>query len=240
MSCSLCRNNVELKKSHIIPEFLYKTLYDKKHRFHVLSTSTETPHRLLHKGLYERLLCEDCEQKFSAWEHYASLALNGGIPLIISHKNNLICISGLDYKKFKLFQLSILWRAGISKLSFFKNVQLGIHSEKIRKLLLSNEPGAHSRYGCVMIGITHEGEALTDIIMPPSRIRIQSNVAYRFVFGGIMWVMLVANHDHTSNLCNSFINPNGDTILIIREAMEMQTLINFSKKLNFMNHNFRI
>jgi hypothetical protein len=37
MPCALCLQEVELRRSHIIPKFLYETLYDDKHRLQVLS-----------------------------------------------------------------------------------------------------------------------------------------------------------------------------------------------------------
>jgi hypothetical protein len=36
--CKLCRLPRQLRKSHIIPEFMYTSMYDDKHRFHVVST----------------------------------------------------------------------------------------------------------------------------------------------------------------------------------------------------------
>lgn len=37
MACALCRQERELKNSHIIPEFMYGSLHDEIHRFHLLS-----------------------------------------------------------------------------------------------------------------------------------------------------------------------------------------------------------
>lgn len=37
--------------------------------------------RYFQKGLGEPLLCADCEQRFSRYERYASLVLNGGLEL---------------------------------------------------------------------------------------------------------------------------------------------------------------
>jgi hypothetical protein len=39
-------------------------------------------------------------------------------------RNRLLTIRGIDYRKFKLFHLSIIWRAGISSLRPFRGVRL--------------------------------------------------------------------------------------------------------------------
>lgn len=36
--CALCRNNAELRNSHIAPEFLYAPLYDEIHRVQVIQS----------------------------------------------------------------------------------------------------------------------------------------------------------------------------------------------------------
>lgn len=142
MRCALCLKDAELCRSHVIPEFLYESLYDEKHRLHVLSVLPDQPNWREQKGLRERLLCEACEQLLSPWERYASLVLKGGVPLAYRREGNVVFISGLDYRQFKLFQLSVLWRAGISSLPFFSKVKLGKHAETLRKCLLTGNPGS--------------------------------------------------------------------------------------------------
>ncbi|VAW81253.1 hypothetical protein MNBD_GAMMA12-1540, partial [hydrothermal vent metagenome] len=111
MNCHLCLHDKPLKKSHIIPEFVYKSLYDEKHRYHILSTFKATKTAQQQKGLREPLLCELCEEKLSKYERYVSLIFTGAIPTTENTNGDLITINGLKYKEFKLFALSILWRA---------------------------------------------------------------------------------------------------------------------------------
>jgi hypothetical protein len=120
--CALCLQPLELQRSHIIPEFLYESLYDDKHRLQVLSVLPDEPNWREQRGLRERLLCADCEGRLSKWERYASLVLKGGLPITYRREGNVVFISGLDYVQFKLFQLSVLWRAGASTLQFFEKV----------------------------------------------------------------------------------------------------------------------
>lgn len=231
MICALCLQQKELRKSHIIPEFLYASLYDDKHRLHVLSVIPEQKNSHEQKGLREHLLCDDCEQKLSQWERYASLVLKGGVELTYHHQGNIVFVSGLDYQKFRLFQLSILWRAGVSRLQFFEKVQLGPHAETLRQLLLANDPGPLNKYGCFMFGIKFQDAAFTQIIMQPGKVRLLGHTAYRFVFGGFMWAILTSGHDLLAPYNEAILRPEGKALFLLRSAEEMQNLVNFSNEL---------
>lgn len=231
MKCALCLRETELRRSHIIPEFLYESLYDDIHRLQVLSILPERGNWREQKGLRERLLCESCEQHISPWERYASLALKGGVPLQFRREGNVVFISGLNYQQFKLFQLSVLWRAAVSTQRFFEHVQLGKHEELLRRQILAADPGSPDRYGCLMFGIKFAGQAFTGIIMQPGKVRLAGHTAYRFVFGGFIWTMLVSSHTLQPPLNQCVLRPSGDTVLLVRDAAEMGNLRSFSLEL---------
>lgn len=182
------------------------------------------------KGLREQLLCKACENKLSVWERYACLLLEGGTPVTYRTEESGVHLNGLDYAQFKLFQLSILWRAGVSSLQFFENVELGTHAERLRELLVSGEPGPPSRYGCLMFGLKLEDAVLT-LISHPGRIKVHGNIAYRFVFGGFLWIFVVTGHQLPTSLTRLFLQPNGDAFFLVRDAAEMRYLHNFTRKL---------
>lgn len=231
MPCALCLKDAELRRSHIIPEFLYESIYDDKHRLQVLSLLPDQPNWREQKGLREQLLCDACEQKISVWERYASLLLKGGTPIQYRREGRIICLSGLDYEKFKLFQLSVLWRAGASSLPFFKEVQLGPHAEKLRRQLLAGDPGSEDRYGCVMFGISANNRPFTDVIMQPGKVRLNGYAGYKFVFGGFLWSMLVSSHDIVGPMRQCILRRSGETVLMVRDALEMDNLRAFSEVL---------
>ena len=114
MRCALCHQDAKLCDSHIIPEFLYATLYDEKHRFHGISIDPQKRDNIYQKGIYEKLLCVSCEQSISEAESYASKLFNGGVGMSFTPEANRLHLSGLNYVQLRLFQLSILWRAGVS------------------------------------------------------------------------------------------------------------------------------
>lgn len=142
MKCKLCLQERELQNSHIIPEFLYKPLYDRLHRCQVLSINEDEKNKYVQKGIREKSLCSDCEQLLCIYEKYANEVLSGGVEIEIENYPNRIIVRNIDYKKFKLFQLSILWRASVSSDKFFSEINLSCrpHEEKICKMILSEKP----------------------------------------------------------------------------------------------------
>ena len=57
-----------LCRSHIIPEFFFKPLYDEKGRYHQYSADPEQKTLVHQKGLREYLFCRECEDRFRVWE----------------------------------------------------------------------------------------------------------------------------------------------------------------------------
>lgn len=222
MTCRLCKRDRQLKNSHIIPEFLYSSLYDEKHRFHRISIETDEKNRLIQKGVREYLLCGDCEQKLSKYERYASKVFKGGVELGISHEGNLTHLDGINYVKFKLFSLSILWRASISSLDVFEHINLGPHEESIRKMILDGDAGGESEYPFLMSPITHEGALQTDLIIQPTKTKLGGHIAYRFTFGGIFWVFVVSKHRLPDVIVSASINAKGKLTMLSSEISTMK------------------
>jgi hypothetical protein len=230
MICALCRCDKFLCQSHIIPEFLYGAMYDDKHRFHVVSAVPEQKDRMAQKGLREPLLCEDCETRISRFEDYAKKALIGGTALTYQREGTAVIVDGLNYKQFKLFQLSILWRAGVSKLQMFERVNLGKFAEVLRGMILNEDPGAQNTFGCVMFGLQHESRTTVDLIMQPMKVRIEGQYCYRFVFGGFMWVYFVSGREPTGTYVVGFLQESGRLSFLIKDIFEAKTIENFAKE----------
>jgi len=225
MTCALCLRPEELQRSHVIPEFMFRALYDDKHRFHVISTDEAERNKYQQKGPREPLLCVACEQQFSRYERYASLALSGGIDLGYQFDGPAVVLSELEYKPFRLFQLSVLWRASVSRHEFFKDVSLGPHEESIRRALFDEDPGPSAKYGCVMCAIVHEGAIQQDVVLQPERVRFSGLKGYRFVFGGLVWVYVVSSHRSTAGIERGFLQEDGRAIVLMKQLGDFGDLI---------------
>ena len=125
--CKLCGENKKLCESHIIPEFCYKQIYNHKHqiferRIKEGELSKSTPQ----KGKREYLLCSKCEgilntkyEKSFPKYWYGS----DGLPKRIDSDH--IVLKNADCNKFKLFHLSVIWRASVS--IDFGSISLGAY-----------------------------------------------------------------------------------------------------------------
>jgi hypothetical protein len=191
-NCKLCHQEDALRDSHIISEFLYASMYDDKHRFHVLAAG-DVNSSYEQKGYRERMLCQSCETKLSKWETYARALLTGGTLLQYRREGTITWVEGIDYPRFKLLQLSILWRAGVATREFFSKVTLGPHAERIREMLLAEDPGEPWEYGCLTIGIHRKGN-MVPVIVQPTPVKILDAKGIRFTFGGYFWAYRIASH----------------------------------------------
>jgi hypothetical protein len=167
-------------------------MYDDKHRFHIIEAG-EKYTDFKQQGYYEPLLCQGCETKLSVWETYARRLLTGGQQLQYRREDDITWVEGIDYRQFKLFQLSILWRAAVAKGEFFRKVELGPHAETLRGMLLAEDPGEPWQYGCLMVGIHRDGN-MVPVIMQPTPLRILDAQGVRFTFAGYFWAYRVASH----------------------------------------------
>lgn len=216
--------------SHIIPEFLFQKLYDNLHRFRCLSSAPKVKNGWLQKGLREPLLGRDCEQRLSDWEQYASQVLSK-VSLEVPTDGSKIYITNLDYAKFKLFQLSILWRAGVSRRREFRQVHLGPHQERLRGMLLAVEPGTCQDDPSFMRMLLNEGQPIDDLIVAPPWASYNGHKCYRFVFGRIAWIQLLSRHNLDSDIHDSCLKEDGSCVIGLLDWQEMGYLKDMAQEL---------
>ena len=230
MKCKLCLQDRKLVKSHIIPEFFYKPAYDER-RISVLSTSTKEKNRYVQKGVWERLLCEVCEQFLNQWEKYICKVFYGGAGIETSYCKDKITLLNIDYVKFKLFQLSALWRSSVATHRFFSRVNLGPHEERIRRMILNEDPGEYYEYGCVMIMLIDESKPMDSLILQPDLVKYEGYRIYRFIFGSIIWLFFVSSHTQNFAHKELFLNKSGKIIIFKKEMGDLPFFQEIAKEL---------
>jgi hypothetical protein len=201
-NCKLCQQNRELRRSHIIPEFCYKPTYEPTiHRATMLQAE---PNResYVQKGQRDHLLCDDCEQFLNKnYENpFNSIWFDGAIlpdpvPESASSHDEPIMITGLDYTSFKLFHLSILWRASVATGDSFNTVNLGPYEEKIRQMLLTQHAGPADHY--VMFGLLlmkDHRRVCYGVVSKPQQSRYGYSHAYYACYAGVEWNFIVTDH----------------------------------------------
>ena len=246
--CKLCKEEKKLvKESHIIPGFMYNHsgLFDEDHKIVKVTvpSDSEKPFygKKISQGEYEAgLLCEECENRVigSTLEGYAKRIIFGGQvrdsekPIFtkkqFSGNKTVTLCENIDYHKFKLFLLSILWRGSIAKREYFKEIALGYHEKKIRKMIIDNNPMEVSNYPIIIYFFTDN--LSSKIISQPKRRRTKSGYNVYFLHIGRLLLMYYINssdHLFPSRILEYTIKPSGDlSIVHIPKTLGIKTIMN--------------
>jgi hypothetical protein len=212
---------------------MYGELFDEKHRLIKFTTLTPGSDSVAQSGEYEDdILCEDCDNRIiGSLENYASKVLYAG-QISVKQTNyklqdglEFAQVDGLDYKKFKLFLLSLLWRASISNKAFFQNVSLGPYEEKIRQMIINNDAGSEEIFPCVLL--SYRKTSLPEkIIMAPKKIRLNNKIGYYFMIAGIVYIFIVSEKEQTDWILEAAIKNNGGMKLIFGEEESARKMLN--------------
>jgi hypothetical protein len=222
--CHLCKLPKKLCRSHIIPEFCFARFYDAKHRFiEVHDVSKGRVHRG-QKGYTERLLCDVCETHINRFERHARRLFTNDLPLG-DPPTSIIEISNLRYAPLKLFFLSILWRAGVSKHHVFRHITLGHHEEALRLRLLKEDPGTAESYGCMVFPLLFQREHFRDFMPEPTPGRLSTgHKTYRFVISGFVIFFVVSSHSLDQRFTRLLLRPEAPLRIFPRELTEFTFL----------------
>jgi len=207
--CGLCKKPSTLSDSHIIPEFCYKPLYDEKHRARQVGNTTK--YKLLQKGLREKLLCQSCEQLLNdRYEKYFNKMwfVEKALPSKMK-ANDEYLLENIDYHKFKLFHLSILFRASISSLPEFNKISLGSREEILRRIIYHDIPTTDKQYIILCHALTKADSSVQyGLITSPFEKQIYGYASYGFCFAGCVWYYIV-NNEETSKFSQFMLTSNG-------------------------------
>jgi hypothetical protein len=203
----LCHEERELRNSHVIPEFMYLDMYDDIHRAIKVESDPETGERFLQKGEREHLFCDTCEARLSRFERYCSPIVKSLYLLKVEEEDGTYLVRGVDYKLFKLFQLSLLWRASVASVAMFANIGLGPHDEVLRRAILSEDPGPPDQYACLMMAVPNT-RYLHRILWSPETDHIDGITVYRFQTGRLFWFFFLPNQIPLGAEMN-FLNEDG-------------------------------
>jgi len=223
MVCQLCREEKTLlKKSHIIPNFMYKGLYGQTHKLVEIDLASMKKVRTTFSGYYEKgILCARCDNELlSKYETYASAALYNQGKTSVGTNVTKDLMSGndglqyysytnLDYTKLKLFFLSILWRAHIAKQPFFSEVDLGRYAEKIRLMLLAGDPGKEDELETSLIQFEDDGSRPYGTLIEFRKLTDNNNTYYVFHMDSLMYNFNISPQNKESIFLKGLLRNNG-------------------------------
>lgn len=201
--CRLCHRSLHLCNSHILPEFVYKDVYDASHKYYEITGTADERNRRRRKGAREYLLCRDCEDRFQVHEDYAyKMLFSNNTVLSFPTGDGKAIITDINYESLKLFQLSILWRSSVTTNDMFRHVKLGPYEEPLRQILLRNDYVPPDAFPFSMAAALDRGTHVKAVIMEPIRRRIQvdNSSVYCFLFGGYYWVFHVSINKSMSRI----------------------------------------
>lgn len=243
--CNLCEADKTLiKTSHIIPDWMYEGLFTEKHKLHKIQPAHfiagDKRIQMPSSGEYEGdLLCEGCDNVvIGQLEDYARRIFKGkGLPdnempviakLTIPSGYRFTHVRNLNYMKLKLFLLSILWRASISKRDFFKDVRLGPHEKVLQRMILTSNPGVVDDYPIWVISFLAGPSGPKDIIAEPGRLNDQQGTRYIFIIAGFAFVFHISKHQIPDFILDFTINPAGEMkILHVPDGMGWELVMNY-------------
>lgn len=215
--CKLCLQDRPLVEGHVLSEFLYADVYDPdSHKFHQLHTEENKRNVRRSKGLYEYLMCDECDnQVISGYETYASQVLRGGVPIVAKDEHDRLVVTELNYTRFKLFQLSLLWRSVIATRDEFSGVTVpAADAERMRHMLLTQDAGEPQEYGCIMM-IPETHHIIRHALMPTEPAVLGNYEGFRLLAGGCWWLYMVAD-THSFEYQELFLSEEG-TLQLIKE-----------------------
>ena len=188
------------------------------------------PPRVIQKGLRQRLLCPSCETKFSAYETYAAPIVRSlaGLPM---HSSGLALKPlHVDYPKFKLFEMSLLWRAAVSGHPLFAGVTLGKAEPRLRDMLANGRPGRRNNFGCA-IAIVPNTMHLHGIIGPAVRTLVRGFHCVRFQIGELFWHFFLSDFPKGHSMPKMFLSEDGRLIVLLPHWHERDIVSDIARAL---------
>lgn len=236
--CKLCKLEKELiRKSHIIPDFIYRNsgMFDGKHRLLSFSKEDITNNikpKYEQTGIYDgNILCANCDNVvIGRYEKYASQII---YSQNLNEETQIECdeyldngtlysvCKGIDYKKYRLFLLSILFRACISKDDFFKQVELSPENlEHLRDMIYTDNAGSYNDFPFTVSSFAKLEEFSPDLVINPFKVEIDGLTKYDFVFAGMYYSFFIGNNLDVSKFESLLLKPDESELIIIHHTGE--------------------
>ena len=85
----------------------------------------------------------------------------------ISTAERYTIVTEVEYRPFKLFLMTQVWRAGVASDTFWKEVRLGPHEERLRRMLLRADPGQPREDAYAISRISDSGDLASRAVVQP-------------------------------------------------------------------------
>lgn len=204
---------------------MYKILYDENHQLRYVDPHKHfvrgEPAEMVRSGPYSKgILCQNCDNVIlQRLEDYACKVLYAQKlsaklkPKVTNYEDvdgqqYSVC-ENIDYKKFKLFVLSLLWRASVSDHPMFSYIHLGEKEEILRDMIYSGNPKSDVDYPIFLFGWLNDKNAQRDFISQPT----DQDTRYVFPIRGIIY-NIYKDIEHIPPILREFILKENGTMAI--------------------------
>jgi hypothetical protein len=206
--CRLCLKKKPLQReSYIVPKFFYKGIFDEDNKLNKLRpfeyvNANGMVNRPSSGEYDEWILCRECETKIGRYESYGAITFFGSKskvnkrPKIQNYITNngrkYFLIDNLDYCKFKLFMLSMLWKTAVTDREFGENISLGFYEEVLRKRLYRETPGRFEDFPFLVFSMLQHKNIESGLIAQPSSTTFKGYKICKFLVQGF-WINYIVS-----------------------------------------------
>jgi hypothetical protein len=226
MKCKFCGNESVLVKAHIIPEGFFRRIQQGKEILRLVSNSPGEYTKRAPVGVYDKsIVCKKCEGIWQEWDSYAQKLL-AEEPLngrAIYHNNEKIAfrVDNFDYKKLKLFFISMVWRASISSNRFFSSVSLGKFEDIAKWHIENSDPGSSDDFSVNLAKFDHP---LSKSTLNPHGDKISDVNYVRFYLADYIAYIKVDNKPAPTPFSKLAITENAPLYIICRDFTKSKEL----------------
>ena len=225
MQCKLCLQDVpKLENSHFLPAAIYKILRDERKKNPNPWSLTRKSAVQTSRQITARLLCRECEQRFSkngeAWVLRNCLRKDGSFPLgsILDSRLPDVSFNGtptrvyyasnipeINISALAYFAASIFWRGSIHTWNNDGSipVSLGPFQEEFRQYLMGLQ--GFPEHGSLWV-VVREGKEIERLTYAPIGERKGNVHVYKFPMPGLAFLLTVGKNIPTKRRAKCFVH----------------------------------
>ena len=160
MKCKFCGNESSLIRAHVIPAGFFRRIRQGEKPLEVITNTAGEYTKKSQIGEYDQtIVCSKCETIWQEWDNYAQQLL-AEEPLnwrarYYNNRKIYYVVDNFEYKKLKLFFISMVWRASVSSRPFFSKVSLGQFEDIAKQRIANTDPGGSEDFSVTLAKFDH-------------------------------------------------------------------------------------
>ena len=229
--CKMCSETRSLIKAHVIPRSFFKQLNDGSGALKVAANKPGTYPRTSPAGVYDNeLVCGRCEELFAPWDGYAQKLLlepyNDSWYIELESQRYAYVFQEVDYRRLKLFFVSLLWRASTSAEGFYERIRLGPFEDSAKHMILENDPGETERFAVILARFE---DPLGRTMLGPDRTKLFDINYCRFYLAGYVAYVKVDQRKSPDSLQEILLCKGRPFAVILRDFRTSKELVALRK-----------